>query len=100
MNYWVIPSINRTEKKEYTLKKVCNVFEISERNLRSRSRLRNFVNARGMLCYILHKKRKLSSVEVSKFLNLNHATVLYHCKNMEGYLSYDEDLKMKYKQLI
>lgn len=103
MNYWVIagiPATKRTDNIDYIVDNVCKVFEVSRTQLRSKRRFRHIIDARSTLCYILHKKKNKSSVFVSKYLNLNHTTILHHCKNVEGLIETDKDFKKKLDKLI
>jgi len=99
MNYFIYPGIDVPKTKEQAFKKICEVFELTEIELKSRRRFRQIIDAKSMLCYILHRKLKYTSTESARFLNLDHATILHHCKKAEGLIETDKDFKEKFKQL-
>lgn len=99
MNYFSYVGIPFVVSKEQAFNSVCKVFQVTPIELRSRRRLRHIVDAKGVLCYILHKKQGLSSTATGEYLKLNHATILHHCKKVEGLLETDKEFKEKFKQL-
>ena len=99
MNYYVFPGIKFTATKQEAFIKICEVFELTPIQLRSRRRFRQIIDAKSMLCYVLHKKFNLTSTETGTFLNLDHATILHHCKKAEGLIETDKEFKQKFKQL-
>ena len=99
MNYWSSAGIPFTIAKEDVLKNVCRVFELTEKELRSRRRFRNVVDAKTALCYVLHRKNKYTSTSVGLFINLDHATILHHCRKAEQLIETDKEFLEKIKQL-
>lgn len=99
MNYWSYVGIPFVVGKEQAFNSVCQVFEITPIQLRSRSRLRHIIEAKATLCYILHKKQRLSCMAVGEYLKLNHATVLHHCKNVANWVEVDKQFNEKFKRL-
>ena len=99
MNYYINPGIEFVATKEKAFNKVCEVFKLTAEQLRSRRRFRNIIDAKSMLCFVLHKKFNLTSTETGSFLNLDHATILHHCKKAEGLIETDKEFKEKFKQL-
>jgi len=99
MNYISYVGIPFVVSKEQALNLVCKVFELTPIQLISRSRLRHIVEARAVLCYILHKKQGLTSTATGQYLELNHASVLHHCKNVANWIEVDKNFNDKFKQL-
>lgn len=99
MNYISYVGIPFVVSKEQAFNAVCKVFELTPMELRSKSRIRNIVEARASLCYILHRKKRLTSLAVGEYLKLNHASVLHHCKNVDNWIEVDENFNEKFKQL-
>jgi len=99
MNYISYVGIPFVVSKEQAFNSVCEVFELTPIQLRSRSRLRHIVEAKAVLCYILHKKQGLTSLATGEYLKLNHATVLHHCKNVANWIEVDKNFNDKFKQL-
>lgn len=52
----------------------------------SQSRVRSIADARAIVCYILLRHFKMSSTEVGRALNRNHASVLIAAKKVEEWL--------------
>ena len=96
MNYWIIPAIDRVPQVDKLVNKVCNHFEISKTQLKSKSRLRRFVMAREVITYILDKRTELSDVEIGKIINRHRTNVIATRIKMEKYLSVDK----QYRELI
>lgn len=65
---------------------VAKLYGVTITELKSRSRLRKYADARAVICYILCSQCKLSYSEVASMLNRTHATVIYFVKNAEGWL--------------
>jgi len=99
MNYISYVGIPFVVSKDQAFNSVCKVFELTPMELMSKSRIRNIVEARASLCYILHRKQGLTSLAVGEYLKLNHASVLHHCKNVDNWIEIDENFKEKFKQL-
>ena len=99
MNYISYVGIPFVVSKEQAFNSVCKVFELTPIQLRSKSRIRNIVEARATLCYVLHKKQGLSSTATGEYLNLDHASVLYHSKNVANWIEVDKNFNEKFKQL-
>lgn len=100
MNYWVIPGIKKLNRtKTNVLNEVCVAFGINRDDVLGKRRFRTFSDARTMLAWMLHKKMEYTSVEVGKFMNLDHATILHHCKKAECLIDYDKQFILKYEKL-
>ncbi len=104
-SYWFAPAMERTKvdlntKIQMLINRVCESFNVSEKELMSKRRFRPFVEARNVCMYILHKHYNLSSTAAGKIFNKDHCTVLYACKSIEGFMQFDEEFKNKVKYLI
>lgn len=97
MNYFSKPGIEckRFDLNE-TLMNVCSHFQITQRQIKSKSRLRPISEATGIIAYILVKFRKMTTTQVGALLNKDHSTVSYHCKKVIGLMQVDQ----KYKELV
>ena len=65
---------------------IAALFDIDSAAIFSRRRDRHISDARAVSCYVLHRKMCMSSTEVGRILNINHATVLHAVKNCESWL--------------
>lgn len=89
---------------EYILKSVCDFFDIERVNLIGKGRLRGKIIKRKISAYLLRKYTNLTLQQIAYLLNYkNHATVLYHLRDVENMLSsnYDgyDDFIRNYKQI-
>lgn len=103
-SYWFMPIDERTEKDltkriDNLIKRICESFNVSKKELMSKRRFRPFVDARNVGMYILHKHYNLSSTAVGKVFGKDHSTVLHACKSIEGFIEFDKELKQKINYL-
>ena len=94
-----------TTNPEYILKSICDFFNIERADLIGTGRLKGKIIKRKMAVYLLRKNTNLTLQQIAYLLNYkNHATVLYHLRDVEHMLSnnYDgyDDFMRNYKQLI
>ena len=90
---------------EYILKSICDFFNIERADLIGTGRLKGKIIKRKLAAYLLRKHTNLTLQQIAYLLNYkNHATVLYHLRDVEHMLSnnYDgyDDFMRNYKQLI
>lgn len=62
---------------EKIFQEVCFEHDILADTVRGRARHKNVVNCRSELCYRLATETTLGYVEIGRFLNLDHASVMY-----------------------
>tara|TARA_R110002096_G_scaffold210537_2_gene397874 strand:+ start:1122 stop:1448 length:327 start_codon:yes stop_codon:yes gene_type:complete len=103
-NYWIIPSTTRAEKDLTTkinnlIKRVCESYEISDKELMSKRRLAYIVRPRQIIMYILRNDHKMTLERIATLFNKNHATIIHSVKSIENMISYDKDLKNKVNYL-
>ena len=104
-SYWFTPAMERQKvdlktKIQMLIKRVCESFEVSEKELLSKRRLRYIVLPRQVFMYILRVEYKLTLERIATLLDKNHATVLHSVRTIDGLMSYDKDLKNKIKYLV
>ncbi len=85
--------------KEKALEIVCRVFQVTPIEIKSKRRLRYIVDAKTALCYILHRKQKMTSTDTASFMNMKHCNVLHHCQKAEAMIETDQEFAEKFKQL-
>ena len=59
------------------INKVCIMYEISKKELFTKTRTRDIVRARNIIHNILNEKYKMSLTDIGKIFNQDHTTVLY-----------------------
>jgi chromosomal replication initiator protein len=96
MNYWTIPAIDRERKPDRVINRVCDHFEITKIQLRSKSRIRKFVMAREVIMYVLDQTTKLSDYDIGKLVNRHRTNVIANRIKINKYLEVDNE----YKELI
>jgi len=89
INYWVAPQLEFKNPEDYVAR-ICNEFGITRSEILGSSRLRNIADARAILSYLLHKRLKMTSLAVGKYLGRNHATVLHACKKVENLMQFEK----------
>ena len=80
--------------------KICSYYDVTLDELMSKSRLRKIADARNTLYYIFHKCYRMTSVEVGKMFNKNHATILSGSNKIEGFMRFDKVFRKQINQLI
>ena len=81
-------------------KEVCKRFMIKTEELKSKSRLKHLVQARGLLVYLGRRELELSLSELGSFLgNRNHSTILNSFKKVEKQIQAHPKLAKDIKDL-
>lgn len=73
------------------------ISQLSKLDLFKPTRKREYIEARSLLNYVLHKYKKLGSTKIKEFYNknnwdVNHATVLHSIKHFHIYKIYNKNL--------
>jgi len=95
MNYFILPGLSRAQeigdkKVSSLIRRVCELYEISEKELRSKRQFTALVEARQICQYVMHKVYNMSSTNTGLEFGKNHSTVLYSCRNIENRMSYEK----------
>jgi len=86
-----IHKMNKNKELTEILQKVCNASGIMPHDIIAITRKREIVIARQLFCYITIKYFNYTLVQVGRFLNRHHSTVIH---SVNAYTDY---LQMKYK---
>jgi len=65
---------------------VADIYGITVDNILSRRRIRRYVDARAVVCYLLCSIRGFSTTEVGEILNRNHSSIVYFNKKTKDWL--------------
>lgn len=65
---------------------VADIYGITVDNILSRRRIRRYVDARAVICYLLCVIRGFSTTEVGEILNRNHSSIVYFNKKTKDWL--------------
>jgi len=97
VNYWVAPAVEiKSKSANEVLNNVCQHFEISLRQLKSKYRQRKLVDARSIVGYVLTKNSDLTLTEIGNLLNRTHCNIVHYNKKVSGFIEVDRD----YKELV
>lgn len=77
---------------------VCDYYGVTQKEIISKSRKRNIVNARQVLSYLL-RKNKLTYHYIGKLLSRNHSTIVQSCKVIEDLLQVDRNMVNDIKKI-
>ena len=74
------------------LEKVCNHFNVTQQNVFSRSRKREYVLVRQVSMYLAQKYTKMPASRIGQLIgNRDHSTVIHSCSTIEKRLKIDKD---------
>ena len=76
-------SVGTSPDIEKIVRSVCDIFSVSEEDMRSKSRSKLNVLARNIAFYLARKHTNLSLAEIGKHFNRNHSTVIKGIANIE-----------------
>jgi hypothetical protein len=86
-----------TTYREQILKNaVCKYYNVSEEELCSNNRRAEIVGARRMFYYFCRKHFNLTYKSIADRFSQDHATVIFHEKKLEDFLTFDKDEMRKY----
>ena len=94
----VLPHINSTLGA--ILDYVCLETNISKNDILSTNHQRSIVEARQVFCYLAKKNTEYSLTDIGRFINRNHATVIYSIRTVDNLLETDKIFINTYSQII
>lgn len=95
---------DKADKEKY-FSKVCEAVSLAmfgrDETFRmfDKSRTRETVSMRKVVCYILVKKLKFPITTVAKMIAKNHATIIYLCRCTENHLEFDKDFQKSFIEI-
>jgi len=97
MNYMSRPAVDYEKPKiNDIIERVCKHYQIPISQLYIKRNFREIVEARSVVMYLLHRYLGMTSTEVARIFDKNHATVLHNCNKVEGFMDIDKN----YKELV
>jgi len=72
------------------------ILQITRHDMKQRKRDRSFVGARGLFFYLASKYTSCNLSTISRYIGMNHASVIYHLKNIEYTIPQDPELQTWY----
>lgn len=102
MNYWTLPGIDK--QKSIQVDKLFELIhkhmQVSKEQLKSKTRLRDFVEARYIFAYIVKNQTNLSWRLIGEYINRDHSTTIYYVKQANWFLKTDKRLNKLYSQIL
>ena len=86
-------------KTEKIKQLVIEEFGISESNLTSKKRYRNFINARKAFTYLSRKNNDLRFQHLGILLNVHHATAIHYLKCAYNHMDNDTSFRNKINRI-
>jgi len=83
------------EEIEIIKNAVNEYYDLKEEEVLSKDRHRNVMEGRRLICYILRHDLGMKFQNIAKCLNINHSSVIYHCKTLQGYLDNKDSKAVK-----
>lgn len=86
---------------EEVIGRITNYFGLTKEEVVSEDRHKKLVEARHWVIFILRREYNMSYTALGKLLDKNHATCLYACNKLNGFLEvYPDEFNKIYKDLI
>ena len=67
------------------IKEVAEAYGVTTDDLRSKSRIARFADARAVACYLLHRHTTMSTTEIGMWLHRDHSSVLHSIRKVEAF---------------
>ena len=82
------------------LEKVCSHFNVTQQNVFSRSRKREYVLVRQVSMYLAQKYTKMPAARIGQLIgNRDHSTVIHSCSTIEKRLKIDKDFQSEMSEI-
>lgn len=108
MNYFALPGI-KVKKNElmqhrfnYEFNRVCDFFNKDAADVLNHNKSRNFkyLRIRQITSHIIREKYKYSLVDIGKFFDKDHATILHGLRSLQNDIYNNRNFRNEIKQLI
>jgi chromosomal replication initiator protein len=94
LNYWVAPCVKNAKlDKNKIVENVCEHFDITKTQLRSKRRFRPFVEARSIIGYILTNHTNMILRDIGDKVNRDYSSVIHYNKKVGGFMDVDKNYK-------
>ncbi len=77
---------------EAILSTICKVAELTSKELRGRQRARHIVRARQVACFLMSRLSTRSLMEIGRFINRDHTTVMHAIQTVRKKLDEGDEL--------
>jgi hypothetical protein len=88
------------KKVDLALKAICTLYDVQIKDvLNTRYRKKPLPDARRMLVHYMFNQLRIPHYHMKRYINgICHATSIYHCKILDGYLDIEPQTKRLYLQ--
>jgi len=103
MSYWTMPSAKEDRRttnqmikySEVIIDKIAEYYKINAKDIKGKSRKRNFVKARFIAMHFIKNNTSLTLKVIGDIVGRDHTTVIHSLQTIKNTLSlhYDTDLK-------
>jgi len=94
----VMEETNTSQIHEKIMQIVCIVCNVKKKEISSRTRTRNLVNARVLFSHLVNKYTSYTKTRIGRMINRDHASVLHYLKNHPIFVECDFEYKLLHTQ--
>ena len=98
MNAYIYPGL-KYYSPDFIIKQVCKFYSKTPQELRKKTRKQEIVEPRQMAYYFIRQNFEISLNDIGSYFEQDHATVVYACKCIDGYLKTNPVFKRKFDEL-
>jgi len=80
-------------KAQNIMREVCATMGVTIDQIKGRRRLREYVEARHVFCYLCREHTILPLQKIGAMINRDHATVMHSHKTIKGWIEFDQFFK-------
>ena len=95
---WV--ASEKVTRRHKILQAICEEFECTEREVKSRRKVQHLVDARTVYCYIMRIKLFETFKRIAIDIRRDHTVVMWNVRRMEDIILNKDWLYQKYKRII
>lgn len=84
--------LSSSEKRELIITAVCEAFEISTFDLKSKAQTQDIARARAAMSYLLRKHAKYTYAKIGMIISRHHTTILHQIRMAEEQIEQREEM--------
>lgn len=84
---------------KYVMDAVALYYEMGAETYKLKTRQRNIVSLKHTCAYMLTQHTSLTFQQIGRYVELDHSTVIYAKKKINGFLTYDKDYRQEIEEL-
>lgn len=99
-NYFLIPGIQRKVTMDFIVLTICEYYNVDIGELKGGSRNYPLPFIRQVVFYFTRKYTNMTQGMIGKYLNRDHATVIYGIKKIKDLYEFDKKVKSEIDEFI